>query len=142
MSARPQISREAIDRIRAKIDASRLINRLQEFALGDLDTVGEVQGAEIVYRQVIRLEDGTTKRAMSKEQIQAAKVLLERVLPTPQSIDINTSETKTFVIRAPEPSKSMDEWLNHYGPKTIEGEKTPTKSSQSGSPSPARKQLS
>lgn len=139
MANRPQISREAIDRIRAKIRASELVTRLEEFALGQLVTEGQVQGGDIVYRTVLELPDGTRKPAMTKEQIQAAKVLLDKVLATPQSIDVNTSETKTFVIRAPEPSKSMDEWLNHYGPKTIDATPTP---SPSGSPSPARKQLS
>jgi hypothetical protein len=139
MANRPQISREAIDRIRAKIRASELVGRLEEFALGNLVTVGEVQNGEITYRTVLELPDGTRKPAMTKEQISAAKVLLDKVLATPQSIDVNTSETKTFVIRAPEPSKSMDEWLNHYGPKTIDATPTP---SPSGSPSPARKRLS
>lgn len=139
MAGRPQISREAIDRIRAKIRASELVSRLEEFAMGEIELVAELINGELQFRQVIRLPDGTTKRAMTKEQIAAAKTLLDKVLPTPQSIDVNTQETKTFVIRAPEPSKSMDEWLNHYGPKTIDASPT---SSQSGNPSPARKQLS
>lgn len=139
MGNRPQISREAIDRIRAKIRASELVSRLEEFAMGEIELVAELINGELQFRQVIRLPDGTTKRAMTKEQIAAAKTLLDKVLPTPQSIDVNTSETKTFVIRAPEPSKSMDEWLNHYGPKTIDASPT---SSPSGNHSPVRKQLS
>lgn len=139
MVARPQISREAIDRIRAKIRASELVGKLEEFAMGEIVMVPTLVNGELEFRQMVELPDGTRKAAMTKDQIAAAKTLLDKVLPTPQSIDVNTSETKTFVIRAPEPSKSMDEWLNHYAPKTIEATAT---SSPSGNPSPARKQLS
>lgn len=139
MAGRPQISREAIDRIRAKIRASELVGKLEEFAMGEIVMVPNLVNGELEFRQMVELPDGTRKAAMTKDQIAAAKTLLDKVLPTPQSIDVNTQETKTFVIRAPEPSKSMDEWLNHYGPKTIDASPT---SSQSGNPSPARKQLS
>lgn len=133
MGNKPQLSREAVDRIRAKIRAAELVGRLEDFALGEPVLIPTGDG----FNQMVRV-NGELKAAMTKDQIGAAKALLDKVLPTPQSIDVNTQETRTFVIRAPEPSKSMDEWLNHYGPKTIEG----TTSSPSGSPSPARKQLS
>ncbi|HLO79196.1 MAG TPA: hypothetical protein VK196_22285 [Magnetospirillum sp.] len=81
---------------RARISAARLIDRLQNFALGD------------------------NPDAMSKGQITAAIALLNKVLPSLQSMEISKDETKTYVLRAPLPAKSAEEWLTHYGPKTIE----------------------
>lgn len=134
MGNKPQLSREAVDRIRAKIRASELVGRLEEFALGDIVTQAELINGELQFREVLQMPDGTVKRAMTREQIAAAKTLLDKVLPTPQSIDVNTQETKTFVLRAPEPAKDMQTWLKDYGPNRTQ--------SLSGPQTPARKQLS
>lgn len=115
---RPQISPQAIEQLRAKISTGMLVTRLQDFALGE--PIMEI-GAGGIPELRVRMPNGTTRPAMTKEQIAAAKLLLDKVLPSPQAIDVTSHETKTFVIRAPEPAKDMDEWLQQYGPKTIEG---------------------
>ena len=115
---RPQISPQAIEQLRAKISTGMLVTRLQDFALGE--PIMEI-GAGGIPELRVRMPNGTTRPAMTKEQIAAAKLLLDKVLPSPQAIDVTSHETKTFVIRAPEPAKDMDDWLKQYGPKTIEG---------------------
>lgn len=112
MGNKPQLSRDAIDRIRAKIDAARLINRLQDYALSELT----VEDGTITYRH----PDGRIVQPMSKEQIGAAKVLLDKIVPNVQSIETNVQETRTFVLRAPPEAADAVEWLSKYGPKTID----------------------
>jgi hypothetical protein len=116
----PRVSQVHIDETRARIKAHGLITRLQTFALGELVTqVGE----DGTIRQMIRTEDGEMKQAMTRDQVAAACKLLSYVLPTLQSVEVNTQETKTYVLRAPAPSKNVEEWLADFGPKTIEGTK-------------------
>ena len=116
----PRITQVHIDETRARIKAHNLITRLQNYALGELVTQ---VGDDGTIRQMVRTEDGELKQAMSKEQVTAACKLLSYVLPTLQSVEVNTSETKTYVLRAPLPAKDADEWLKQYGPQTIEGTK-------------------
>ena len=116
----PRITQVHIDETRARIKAHNLITRLQNYALGALVTQ---VGDDGTIRQMVRTEDGELKQAMSKEQVTAACKLLSYVLPTLQSVEVNTSETKTYVLRAPLPAKDADEWLKQYGPQTIEGTK-------------------
>lgn len=112
MGNKPQLSREATDRIRAKIRTAELINRLQDYALSEL----RVENGEIF----MQTPDGRRIRSMSKEQVAAAKVLIDKVIPNLQSIEATTSDTRTFVLRAPPEAADAVEWLDRYGPKTIE----------------------
>lgn len=81
---------------RARIKAHMLLERVQNFALGhDPD-------------------------AMSANQLRAALGLLDKVLPSLQTVEVNKEETRTYVLRAPVPAKDANEWLNAYGPKSIE----------------------
>ena len=115
-----RVSQVHIDETRARIKAHNLITRLQNYALGELVTV---VGDDGTIQNMVRTEDGALKQAMTQHQVTAACKLLSYVLPTLQSVEVNTSETKTFVLRAPTPAKDADEWLKQYGPKTIEGTK-------------------
>jgi len=110
---RPKLDPTSIERLRSRIQGGQLVTRLQDFALGTLvmDTTNDTP------RLMVEMADGTRKPAMSKEQIQAARALLDKLLPTPQSIAVTSEETKTFVLRAPEPSKSTEDWLREYAPK-------------------------
>jgi len=62
---------------------------------------------------------------MTSTQIAAAKILLDKALPNLTSVDVKTDETKTYVLRAPEPAENATDWLNRYGPKVIEHGKPP-----------------
>jgi hypothetical protein len=64
---------------------------------------------------------------MSSTQIAAAKILLDKALPNLTSVDVKSEETRPYVIRAPSPESNVTDWLNRYGPKTIEHEPTPPK---------------
>ena len=131
----PRVSQVHIDETRARIKAHNLITRLQDYALGEIVNMANEDG-EI--RAMVRTQDGTLKQAMNKDQVAAACKLLRYVLPTLQSVEVNTQETKTYVLRAPSPALDADTWLRQYGPKTIEGETL----SPSGKPNPAPKQPS
>lgn len=84
------------DETRSRIAAARIIDRLQNFALGD------------------------NPDAMSPTQVSAAVALLNKVIPNLQSVENKSEETKIYVLRAPNPAKDATEWLNQYGPKVIE----------------------
>ena len=81
---------------RKRISAARLIDRLQGFALGN------------------------DPDAMSRTQVAAAIVLLNKVLANPQSAEQIPDKTATYVLRAPPACRSQEEWMSLYGPKTIE----------------------
>jgi hypothetical protein len=59
------------DETRAKIQAARLIGRLQDFALADLNTSAGL------------------KKLLTREQVSSIKVLLDKVLP-----NLNNNDTK------------------------------------------------
>jgi hypothetical protein len=84
------------DESRARIKAHMLLERVQNFALGN------------------------DPDAMSTNQLRAALSLLDKVIPSLQTVEINREETKVYVLRAPEPAKDATDWLKNYGPKTIE----------------------
>ena len=116
---KPKLDPLTVDRLRGKIQGGQLITRLQNFALGTPIMEPDGHGG---FRIMVQLEGETTRKpGMTKEQIVAAKALLDKLLPTPQSIAVTSEETKVFVLRAPEPAKDAAEWLKDYGPKTIEG---------------------
>jgi hypothetical protein len=81
------------DETRARIRAAAIIKRLQDFVLGD------------------------NPSGMSRNQVAAAIALLKKVLPDLGSVDFQDEPTKTYVIRTPPVSNSMEEWLRDYGPK-------------------------
>jgi hypothetical protein len=80
---------------RKRIRAAAIIDRLQAFVLGD------------------------NPDAMSRNQVAAAKLLLDKVLPDLRSAEVTTAETKTYVIRAPEQAESTEAWLRDYAPKHL-----------------------
>lgn len=77
---------------RARIKATAIIRRLQDYALG------------------------SEPDAMSRNQVSAAVALLNKVLPNLGSADIQPEPTKTYVLRVPCISNSVQEWLRDYGP--------------------------
>ena len=56
---------------------------------------------------------------MSQTQVAAATTLLNKILPDLRSAEFKAEETKTYVIRAPEQSESMEAWLRDYAPRDI-----------------------
>jgi hypothetical protein len=80
---------------RKRIKAAAIIDRLQNFALGD------------------------DPDAMSTTQVRAAIALLDKVLPALQSVAITLEKTTTFVIRAPEKCENHEEWIRRYAPRHI-----------------------
>ena len=89
------------DETRSRIAVARIIDRLQSHIQGELD--------------------------LSPTQISAAKILLDKVLPNLQSVENKSENTTTFVLRAPSPAKDATDWLEQYGPKTIEHDPSPPK---------------
>jgi hypothetical protein len=81
---------------RARIKAHKLLERVQNFALGN------------------------DPEAMSANQLRAALSLLDKVVPSLQTVEVKSEETRTYVLRAPSPAKDAQEWLTKFGPKTIE----------------------
>jgi hypothetical protein len=78
---------------RKRIKAAALIDRLQNFALGN------------------------NPDAMSRTQVAAALGLLNKVLANPMSVDVTPEKTTVYVLRAPPESESTEAWLRDYGPK-------------------------
>ena len=78
---------------RARIKAAAIIKRLQDYALG------------------------SDPDAMSRSQVSAAVTLLNKVLPNLGSVDLHPEPTKTYVLRTPPVSSSMDEWLRDFAPQ-------------------------
>lgn len=128
----PRISKVHIDETRARIAAHNLITRLQRFALGNVVMETTHRGDVVETRMMVEDEFGTRRPAMTKEQVAAATKLLSYVLPTLQSVEVKTDETRTYVLRAPLPAQDAETWLKQYGPKTITGETL----KPSGQPSP------
>lgn len=106
---------------RSKIKAGNLITRIQRFALAkpvEEVTVNPSGGVSITTR--FEDEQGNDVWPMTKDQVAAAKMLLDKALPNLTSVDVKSEETRTYVLRAPEPAKNATDWLKNYGPKTIE----------------------
>lgn len=87
---------------RARIKEAALLDRLQNFALGN------------------------NPDAMSRTQVAAAVALLNKVLANPQSVDVTPEQTKVYVLRAPSVSESTEAWLRDYAPKHITDAQLPT----------------
>lgn len=85
MAARSKKEHDALTR--QKIQTSQLINRLMDHALG--------------------------KCEMSNTQVQAARILLGKTLPDLQAHE-HTGEVQHYVLRAPEPIRSADEWQQQH----------------------------
>ncbi len=81
---------------RKRIKAAAIIDRLQAFVLGD------------------------SPDAMSRSQVAAAILLLNKVLANPLSAEVTPYKSTTYVIRAPPECESHEEWIRLYGPKTAE----------------------
>lgn len=92
----PRFLQTHTEETRARIKAHMLLERVQNFALGD------------------------DPDAMSANQLRAALGLLDKVLPSLQTVETKSEETKVYVLRAPLPAANTTEWLREYGPKVIE----------------------
>jgi hypothetical protein len=84
------------DETRAKIQASQLVNRLQDNALGKL------------------------KVEMTPGQVRSAEILLKKRLP-----DLTASENKTEVVHryvadVPEVAATVDQWHKQHAPATLQ----------------------
>lgn len=88
---------------RLRIKAHMLIEKVQNFALG------------------------SDPDAMSANQLRAALGLIDKILPNLQTVEVNKEETRTYVLRAPSPAQDAKQWLEQYGPKTIEHAPKPSK---------------
>lgn len=82
MAGRP-IGRRHQDDVRAKIQASQLVNRLTNHALGKIE--------------------------LSATQIKAIEILLRKSVPDLSSIE-HTGEVTNWVMRMPEPAATSEEW--------------------------------
>jgi hypothetical protein len=119
----PRVSQVHIDETRARIKAHMIITKLQTFALGTPVEEVTIVNGNAVYKTMIEDENGERRPAMTPDQVRAACKLLDYVLPTLKAVEVNVTEAKTYVLRAPLPAKDADEWLAQYGPRTIEGTK-------------------
>ena len=106
---------------RLKIKVGNIITRMQRFALA---RPVEVPMGEGVILTRFEDEDGREVWPMTKEQIAVAKSLLDKALPNLTSVDVKQESTRTYVLRAPEPSASGQDWLKQFAPKTIDHEET------------------
>lgn len=109
---------------RAKIKVGNIITRMQKFALAQPTITVTPDGSQ---RITFVDENGDRVWPMTKEQVAAAKLLLDKALPNLTSVEVKSEETKTYVLRAPPPEQDADTWLRKYGPKTIEHEPATTK---------------
>lgn len=109
------LSPKAEQRARDLIDAEKLIHRLQDFVHATI--TWQANGGAL-----IQAEEGCprTARNLTKEQLMAAKLLLDRVVPPMPPEETKPDEARIFVLRAPPEARDAVEWLERYGPKTIE----------------------
>lgn len=80
---------------RNRIRAAAIIDRLQAFALGN------------------------SPDAMSRTQVAAATALLDKILPDVKSAEVKSEEIRTYVLRTPEPSASVEAWQHDFAPKHV-----------------------
>jgi hypothetical protein len=81
------------DDVKAKIQASQLINRLQRHALGEIE--------------------------MTTTQIASAKILLDKSVPNLSSSEIKSETTVRYVARIPNKATTSEEWQQeHQAPQT------------------------
>lgn len=111
---------------RAKIKVGNIITRIQKFALAKpVEEITIEAGSPQIKTRFVD-EDGNEVWPMTKEQVAVAKMLLDKALPNLTSVETKSEETRTYVLRAPEKAKDAQEWLTNYGPKTIEGNLSPS----------------
>lgn len=79
---------------RQKIQTSQLINRLQSFVNGECE--------------------------MAPHQVSAALGLLKKTLPDLSAVDHSGEVTTSYLMRAPMPAQTSDEWQKHNSPPTIQ----------------------
>ena len=79
---------------RAKIQATQLINRLQNHALG--------------------------KNDMSATQIRAAEIVLKKTLPDLTAAENKTEVTHRYVADVPAVSESVEKWQQQHSPPTLQ----------------------
>ena len=82
-----------LDMLRDQIQTSKIINRLQENTLAE-------------------------REFMSPGQIRCAEVLLNRTVPTLQSLEAKVEQGQSNVLRAPEPLAN-DQWEAKYRAKKV-----------------------
>lgn len=64
---------------------------------------------------VKRLEDHIDGRCeLSTTQIQAARILLDRTLPSMSQVEHTGEVEHHYVMRSPEPAKTADEWAQQH----------------------------
>ena len=90
------------DEVRAKIQAHRLVQVLQQFIFGEVDKDG------------IKLAD------LSMPQVRAIDCLLRKVVPDLTRTLISADVNVRYVAELP-PVLTREEWVAKYGPKQIEG---------------------
>ena len=91
MAARknPHHNPDAIERVRGIIQSRRIVERLTKFIDGEVE--------------------------MSASQVTASLGLLRKVVPDLASVE-HTGEVTKYVIRAPEPVKTSEEWEQRHRP--------------------------
>jgi hypothetical protein len=97
MAARLNPQQDA--RTRNAIKTSQLVNRLQSFALSDIDPVSK------------------SPVKMDRDQITAALGLLKKTLPDLVATQLSGEVTTTHVVRAPAKPADAAEWAATYAPK-------------------------
>lgn len=83
-----------LERLRRKIRAGMLVNRLREHVLGRIE--------------------------MTETQVAAARVLLKKVLPDIAQVEHTGEISHRYVVELPAVSASSDEWIKTYAPKRLQ----------------------
>jgi hypothetical protein len=73
----------------------------------DDETRAKIQAAHII-RRFQECLDGTIE--LTPVQVSCGKTLLDRVLPVLQAVDHSGDVTTAYVVRAPLPAATVDEW--------------------------------
>jgi hypothetical protein len=100
MAARLNPQQDA--RTRSAIRTSQLVNRLQSFALSDIDPVSK------------------SPVKMDRDQITAALGLLKKTLPDLVATQLSGEVATSHVIRAPAKPASAEEWAVTYAPRAAD----------------------
>lgn len=73
---------------RGKIQAAQIINRLQRFVNGEID--------------------------MSPAQVNAANILLRKVIPDLSAVEHSGEVETNYVVRVPDKAENVDTWQNRF----------------------------
>jgi hypothetical protein len=82
------------DEVKAKIQASQLLNRLQKHAFGEVD--------------------------MTPTQIAAAKICLDKSVPNLSAAEITQETTIRYVARVPDKARTSEEWQQQHEQPTLQ----------------------